>query len=234
MMLTKALSLFFLLGSSKFINAQELSGRDEINTGGQGGLRLGTPSTTHRQTESTSRCRIFVSSKTYEGDLGGLDGADDKCNKLARNAGLISSSRNNAFKAIIFSDQENDPDYNPATVFSDCSGGYFLVNKLGKANTAKKVADNRDDLFDPTTDLKNAIDYFEDGEKRTGTRNVWTGAEKKKHEFVAAYEDCYKDWDSVHSKTGRRGRSTATDSKWLDVGTSDCDNGRRIYCAEQK
>jgi hypothetical protein len=162
--------------------------------------------------------------------LGGIEGADNKCNILAKNAGLVSSERD-VYKAIIFSEQEN---YNPAKVFSDCSGGYFLVDGNGNAETDKKVADSRDDLFDPDTKLQNTIDYFENGNKRNGTRNVWTGADEKDGKFVAG-DDCGNDWSSAPSnKTGRRGRTTSTDSEWLDVGTSACNESRRIYCAEQK
>lgn len=188
MMLRKALSVFSLLSSSKFINAQGQTRRNQLlNTNdpnfdafdtvdegledevlgkyeslnneeyvmdelfrqhrrirGGNGIKIvprrivpsppgdsgsspppppPIPSPTHKPTEppvksltnspkteraDDKKCRIFLSSATYDGDLGGLEGADYKCNKLARKAGLVSSGQK-VFKAVIFSDRENDP-----------------------------------------------------------------------------------------------------------------------------
>jgi hypothetical protein len=41
--------------------------------------------------DDTCAWGVFVTSETYEGDLGGLSGADAECNLLARNAGLVGT-----------------------------------------------------------------------------------------------------------------------------------------------
>ncbi len=181
------------------------------------------PSPTPR---SDPTCTVFLTSDVYDGDLGGMKGADEKCNRLAAKAGLVRQGRE--FRAIIFSDEETNPDYDPKLLFSDCSGGFYLPN-------GKKVANNKKDLFDPDSKLDNPIDYFEDGSKRTGTRNVWTGAFKKNGKYMAAYEDCYQDWSSTkNDKEGMGGQSSSRGREWLSYGLSDCTKKRRLYCAEQE
>ena len=141
-------------------------------------------------------------------------------------AGLLRQGRE--FRAILFSDEETNPDYDPKLFFSDCSGGFYLPN-------GRKVANNKKHLFDTDSKLKTPIDYFEDGSKRTGTRHVWTGAKEKNDKFMAANEDCYKDWSSIgDDKEGMGGKSSETGRAWISNGLSDCDKKRRLYCAEQE
>lgn len=176
--------------------------------------------------EPDNTCQIFLTSAVYDGDLGGMKGADEKCNRLAAKAGLIRDERE--FRAVLFSDEETNPDYDPKEFFSYCSGGYYLPN-------GKKVAKNTKHLFDIDSKLYAPIDYFENGRKRSGTRHVWTGAFKKDDKFMAADEDCYQDWSSTkNDKTGMGGKSSETGREWLADGLSDCDKKRRLYCAEQE
>lgn len=192
-----------------------------------------SPAPLERASDSKPACRVFLTSKTYKGDLGGMQGADEKCNELARAAGLVSEGQD-VFRAILFSDEETNPDYDPTEFFSPCSGGYYLPNSEG--GLWKKVAKNRKHLLDPDSKLMTSIDYFEDGSKRDGgTSSVWTGAMVKDGKFIAANEDCYKDWSSTkNDKEGIRGKSTSTGEERLYRGTSDCDNKHRLYCAEQE
>jgi hypothetical protein len=154
--------------------------------------------------------------------LGGLDGANDKCQSLASGAGLTSSGN---FKAILFSKSEGVPD------LEDCSGGYYVVDTNG--DLRKKVADSTKDLLNPGTKLDTQIEYFENGMKRqSGTSAVWTGANEEDDEFEKDKKDCSGWTSSSSNKTGRRGKLTDDDEGWLDNGRSSCDNEYRIYCAE--
>jgi hypothetical protein len=180
---------------------------------------------------ASSKCRIFVSSKTYTGGFGGIDEVHEQCQYLARRAELETSGH---FKAVLFSDQETRPDYDANDELSGCSGGVYLVKTSGRANTSRKVASSISDLMDPKTRLKYAISYTEKGRKRSGTKYVWTGAKKDGSDFIAADEDCYSDWEKLTGdKKGAYGKATSTRYDWLDDGTTRCKNKLHIYCVEQ-
>lgn len=192
----------------------------------------GSPSdsTDSRELLNSNSCRIFLTSERYRGEFG-LDGANEKCSKLASDAGLDGK-----FKALIWSDQENDPDYDANDELDYCSGGYYLVDTSGGFDASKKVAENRKTLLDPRIELYNAIDTFETGQARGPgeTKLVWTGARATKSKFRAADQDCYQDWDSTRNdKTGAAGRSDRTNSDWLVYRDYACTKKRRLYCAEQ-
>ncbi|MCA9638983.1 MAG: DUF4215 domain-containing protein, partial [Myxococcales bacterium] len=77
--------------------------------------------------------RVFVTSTLYQGNLGGLAGADAKCQARAQAAGLPGT-----FLAWL-SDNTN----NPNTRFTKSMGPYVLVN-------GTKIANNYTDLTDGT------------------------------------------------------------------------------------
>src|SRR5215207_1922206 len=76
-------------------------------------------------------CRVFLSSTTYDGDLGGLSGADAKCQGLAKAAGLPG-----IYKAWL-----SDNTGAPSARFVASSSPYQLI-------TGKPIAANFADLTD--------------------------------------------------------------------------------------
>ncbi len=76
---------------------------------------------------------VFVTSQTYQGDLGGLAGADAKCNALASVAGLDGT-----YKAWL-----SDATGSPSTRFRRSSVPYTLVDGV-------VIANDWDDLVDGT------------------------------------------------------------------------------------
>ena len=50
-------------------------------------------------------CTVFITSEQYDGNLGGLDGANEKCNQLAAAAGLEGT-----YSAWLSTDEDNDPE----------------------------------------------------------------------------------------------------------------------------
>ena len=63
-------------------------------------------------------CRVFVSSTTHSGNLGGLSGADTTCQNLANAAGLPGT-----YRAWL-----SDNTQSPSTRFATSTGAYALVN----------------------------------------------------------------------------------------------------------
>lgn len=249
MMFKKAFAVVFLANSSTlstFVRAETLLRRPEVDDSAKidapysshfdpsiAGAEEEDPE--HRSLQTGMKCRIFLSSSDYKGDLGGLKGADRKCQQLARNAGLSTSG---TWKALIFSDQETCPDYDPNLYMSNCYNGYYLVNARGIASM--KVATNKKHLLSAKKSLFRRIDYDERGRKvSSGTKYVWTGAIRKSSSsstFIASDNDCYKDWDSTsRSKKGAFGRFTSTSSKFLaDDDDRKCTKRARLYCVEQE
>lgn len=250
MMLKKALAVAFFASSSTLstvIRAETLLRRPEVDDAAkieaQDSSLLNTAiaeaeeeDSEHRSLETDMKCRIFLSSREYEGDLDGIRGADDECDKLARRAGMKTTGK---WKALLFSDQETCPDYDPNLYMSSCENGYYLVDSSGNPDLSKKVADDKKHLLDAKENLHRKINRFETGRTRDGgTSYVWTGAIRKSSSsrtFIAADEDCYQDWDSTRNKKeGMVGRSTSTSSKFLASNERRCTNEARLYCVEQE
>ena len=101
---------------------------------------------------------VFVSSQTYTGNLGGLIGADQKCQALAKSAGLIGT-----YKAWLSIGSAN-----PDTTFNKSSGPYQL-------RTGTVVAQNWASLV--TRGLEVPIDYDEYGRhvEMASQSNPWAG-----------------------------------------------------------
>jgi hypothetical protein len=101
---------------------------------------------------------VFVTSKTYDSNLGGLTGADAKCQKEADDPASIVPS--GTYRAWL-SDGTNSPN----SRFTRSSSPYVLAN-------GKKIAENYSDLTDGS--LLNPINLGPNG-KPVGYQPYWTG-----------------------------------------------------------
>ena len=152
----------------------------------------------------------FVTADTYDGDLGGLTGADDICNTEAAAAGrsgnfrgLLSTQLHNARSRV-----EDEP--------------YTLP-------TGDLVAASLDDLFDGAIDAAINVDAAGDV-IQTEVNGVWS----------ASFEDGFwpedyacGDWtDNFVEASALVGDRTATDSAWLAADFGNCDTPQHIYCFE--
>jgi len=100
-------------------------------------------------------CRVFLSSIRYDGNLGGLNGADAKCQDLANAAGLPGS-----YKAWL-----SDSTSSPSSRFVPSTGPYQLV-------TGTTIAANFTDLTDGP--LLAPITVTETGGGFGSSERVWT------------------------------------------------------------
>lgn len=155
---------------------------------------------------------VFVSSAVYNGDLGGLAGADALCMTLAK--GHFSPKRT----FIAWLSAQND----------------HILNRMGpgpheyiKAN-GEVVAMNRPDLLDGT--LESPIDRTEAGDMVDDPPcSVWTGTQAN---GFAALESCGT-WNRSGEDLGRAGTPSASDLEWSTACDTQCFNALRIYCVEQ-
>jgi len=166
-----------------------------------------TPTTT--TTAPSSPKRIFVTSGTWNGNLGGLTGADAKCQTAATNASL------------------------PGTYIAWVStwGDYIYYRVPGGNYYYVLVDDTRvaDDIYDLTdTSLQAAINKNESG--NTLNTTTWTGSDA----YGNVGTSTCSDWTNATSGvTANMGASSATDGTWSDNGTAACNSLKSLYCIEQ-
>ncbi len=158
---------------------------------------------------------IFVTSALYQGfALGGLYGADQRCQSLAAKARLA--------RPLTFTAWLSTPSMPASDRLLHSRGRYVLVNGL-------VVADNWDALTSGT--LKNAI--MVDETSMTQETPVWTGTLASGQPAPAS--DFCEDWDddSMLLKLGGFGFSASTDATWSYFEDAACDSNARLYCIQQ-
>ena len=163
---------------------------------------------------------MFVTSQVFTGDLGGLDGADAKCQAAAQAADLsgtfrawLSSSTVSALERFVHSGVP-----------------YRLVN-------GKEIASNWDDLTDGT--LAMGIDVSElKGAPGKGTHTcmpdslsiVWTGTKETGAPVGGEY---FCDGWVSPTGSGYAGAAGSADSTWTANCLPQCSDQAALYCVEQ-
>ena len=105
--------------------------------------------------EQPASKRVFATSETFRGDLGGLDGGDSICNQAASNAGL-----DGLYRAWLGDSLEA-----PAERFTRSRDPYVLLD-------GTRIADNWDGLTDGV--IQGPIDVDEFGQPLLEPTHVWT------------------------------------------------------------
>ncbi|MCA9692896.1 MAG: hypothetical protein KC636_25080, partial [Myxococcales bacterium] len=158
---------------------------------------------------------VFITSDEFPSDLGGLDGADDRCQTAAADAGLASPYR---FRAWLAS-QDGSPD----TRMHKSTGHYVLVTGL-------PVAQSWDDLTDGT--LENPLNVTELGTLEESTVFTNTTPQGTLHPDPL---DC-DGWTSQSGELSYRfGASAFTDETWVHddmASPSPCGGTSHLYCFE--
>lgn len=150
---------------------------------------------------------VFVSSSVQNGDLGGLEGADQLCAERAASAGLAGN-----FRAWLSS-----PDQSAEERLDHAAIPYARTD-------GTRVADDWDDLVDGQ--LRAPIDRDEDGTSADG--DAWTGT-------LASGDDADLTCGGFASTddSGVCGSVAASDGSWTDAVRPPCSAALRIYCFEQ-
>jgi cysteine-rich repeat protein len=155
--------------------------------------------------------RAFITSTTYNGNLGGQSGAAAKCQSRANSAGLGGT-----WDAWIGTNVNG-----PATRFVPAALGYVRVDGVLIAN----------DFADLTNgSLDQTLSISEYGDSLSGYE-VWTGSSWS---GVATSATCTNWTSSSAGVTGEYGLSNSISSTWSDAGSpAACNVTRRLYCFEQ-
>ena len=191
----------------------------------QSGIEECDDSNTEDHDGCSSSCAIerlvFLRSTTVTGNLGGLAGADAKCQSLAEDAGLTNEGQ--TFRAWLSAGAKgpaNDADRFPATV-TTAQGPFLLPDD---AHT--KIADNWADLTDGS--LAHPIDIDEKG-KPVEPSTVWTNTTPQG--APADKGDCSAWTESMVAIKAGMGLSYSIDADWTDFDmTNACPSASRFYC----
>ncbi len=164
--------------------------------------------------------RVFVTSSTFKGDLGGLAGADDICQTLADREGLPGT-----YKAWL-----SDSTASPSTRFLLSPAPYIRLDGV-------RIAHDWADLIDGS--LAAPINVDEQGTALAGQQPndvVWTGTQWSGIASLGA-GDNYEcgDWTSrLSSDYGLPGHYSLTGASWSgSTGYNACDLDRSLYCFQQ-
>lgn len=162
----------------------------------------------------------FVTSLTYDGNLGGLSGADSRCQARASSAGLVGS-----FKAWISGDSTSEEARDRLT---QADVPYRRVDGV-------KIADDWDDLTDGSLDAPLNVDQNGNTVVSSLTAYTNTDPDGSRHELD---RECGPgngpQWNSDSEfESGAYGTVGATNGTWSWVTNNACDNFRRLYCFEQ-
>lgn len=159
---------------------------------------------------------IFASSQVFDGNLGGSNGADQKCQQLATASGLPGQ-----YKSYTNDGMRSSPAYSssPNVPFVVIGGDYPAGPTL--IANAEEFPSSSISLVNPIgeTELQTHID---------GSL-VWTGLDGGN---PTGY-DCQGWTSNLHSDAGTVGNSRSVDSTWSNYRTLTCDTQLRLYCWQQ-
>ncbi len=158
--------------------------------------------------------RIFVSSATYTGNIGGLEGARQRCQELAD---AVPELDGTTWFPLMSSDTWNAIDLTGSSPSSQP-----IYNMDGTV-----IATSRAALWNAgSRDLSSGVTCHEDG-LQSGARSVYTGTSG----IGFATVHCSNWLANNQSSTAQIGRTLSTTSAWIgDIGPAPCDALRPIYC----
>lgn len=160
---------------------------------------------------------VFVTSNTYHSNLGGLTGADEKCQVEAdASASIVPSGTYMAW----LSDGTNSPD----TRFTKSSHPYVLID-------GTKIADDYKDLTDG--DIQNIINIDSTG-KTLGQQYFWSSTDTdgtSEQYFVTCEGWTWTDASAIsHSMLGKTNKKSTL---WTATGRGKCGRPHRLVCFQQ-
>lgn len=171
--------------------------------------------------------RVFVSSKTFNGNLGGVYGANLACRSMAALAGL------NSLGSGVWGVWISDPFSTPTSRFTKANTQYKLLD-------GKVIAEDWEDLISGNLDV--AINIDENGrsipagsDSRTWTSTYENGTDRLPGSSgaISGYSATCSNWNSSSNfYYGWYGESNGKQD-WSLKMSAGCGNALRLYCFEQ-
>lgn len=167
-----------------------------------------------RPCEDGGPCRVFVTAAVSTGNLGGLEGADARCQSRAEVAHLPGT-----YMAWL-----SDDTASPSTRFRlKSTGPYWTPDRVS-------IANNWEDLTDGT--LRATILVTETGRNPGGYYRVWTHTHPDGTAGGVGGVNC-QNWTSAGAGGGDAGWCGLDTSEWTENNSPDCFLLQRLYCFQQ-
>lgn len=152
---------------------------------------------------------VFVTSERYNGNFGGIAGADRICQTLASKAGLSGM-----FKAWI-----SDGRSSPSSSFKRSDVPYVLTD-------GTQIAANWRELTDSSLDAPINLDEY----KRPSKVSVWTGTNEN---GTSGKTNCRGWTNDEYGNAGLEGTSNYKDDSWTYIGEYNCNQKLALFCFQQ-
>lgn len=175
---------------------------------------------------------VFITSEAYDGNLGGVLGADYICQYHADRSVL---TRGRKFKAWL-----SDTWSSPAFSFVRSQTPYMLTCQTG--DTGGVIANNWDDLTTGDGDTPNhyldaPIIYSEEGcSNSVESVSVWSNTNPDGKIRIGDRDYICKDWsydDPLPITNGLTGWNMSTIQYWTWLDHHPCNERKHLYCFEQ-
>lgn len=207
--------LILLLFGGSFPGAVSAARLSVLFGGGSGG------------NQEISSVRIFITSTSYTGDLGGLSGADAKCQTQANAAGLGGT-----WKAILSSttvDARTRLGVRKKPIFD--IWGRLIWNPL---SPAPQVANGNSTGTDFYQSVNSTVNVTELGTTMSVYTWVGTNGDGLKISTSATNHFC-NNWVSANSThSAYMGYSELRNGGWIAHTASGCQYARNLYCLEDE
>lgn len=169
-----------------------------------------TPTPSPTPTPDPNATRVFVTSTYYNGNLGGLSGADAKCQERADAVNLGGT-----WKAWL-----SDSTTSVSSRLNHNNGSYVLLD-------GKVIADNWADLVDGNIKRQIGITEY----KNYYVQLVWTGSLIN---GVGGTDNCQNWTSSEAAASGISGFSKSNNEQWTKYSYAfPCNRDEGLYCFEQ-
>lgn len=182
-----------------------------------GNKTLYTPKTATAHPACTTNCRIFLTASTYDGNLGGLAGADAKCMSDTNNPGT------GVYKALLWT-----------TATTGASSRSRWSNWILKAS---KTYYRPDGTTIMTTNVNKYANFAWTAAISSTSAKAWTGMQ---FNWDGGFETCSDFTSNSASEYGCKGTTDSNTSTTLDDGdgipnnaAATCDHSFHLYCVEQ-
>jgi hypothetical protein len=174
-----------------------------------------TPTSTPSPTILPAVSRVFVTSTTYNGNLGGITGADQKCQTSANTANIGGT-----WKAWL-----SDTTTSASSRLNHGNIPYKLLN-------GALIADDWNYLTTYGSKIK--INITESGATLDGYLQVWTNTQKSGAAYNPSLVYSCNNWTSASVTNNGRVGTVGESNGWTDYGISQgCNSGGYLYCFEQ-
>ena len=160
---------------------------------------------------------MFVTSQTFNGNLGGLNGADAKCQAIADSSASISKG---TYRAWLSNTNTSVKDR-----FEAANSGLPFERSDGV-----EIASNWQDLIDGNVNVR----INKDENLTSRNRNVWTYTESNGVKSTLGADYSCGNWYSNDIYDGGRvGKNTEVDTQWTSSSNLGCTTKQSLYCVQQ-